>query len=237
MSEEFLTVAEIAELLKVNQQTVRNWIDRGSLPAVRVGRRVRVRQSALDRILGAGSDDADTGGTRDEAAPTSGPAPVSPQAVLARNRFAATLAETIRIATGPEAGHLSASLRALATAAQNLAAALDPEHGRYPAGARGNAPGREVAREAVTHRVTAKDIEAGQVRIPPATKELFPTGRAELQVRIRGTMLAGNWDPRVGPERPRAGLLRFGRGRLELLIGENDVLSVSLDDAGMFEFT
>jgi excisionase family DNA binding protein len=43
MSEEFLTVAEIAELLKVNQQTVRNWIDRGSLPAVRVGRRVRVK--------------------------------------------------------------------------------------------------------------------------------------------------------------------------------------------------
>lgn len=237
MSEEFLTVGEIAELLKVNQQTVRNWIDRGSLPAVRVGRRVRVRQSALDRILGTGSDDAGTGGRRDEVAPTSGPEPEGPEAVLARNRFAATLAETIRIATGPEAGHLSASLRALATAAQNLATALDPEHGRHSAGGKGSAPGPGVAREAVTHRVTAKDIEAGQVRIPPATKELFPTGRAELQVRIRGMMLAGNWDPRVGPERPRAGLLRFGRGRLELLIGENDVLSVSLDDAGMFEFT
>ncbi len=33
----FLTVAEIAAVLKVNAQTVRNWIDRGELPAVRVG--------------------------------------------------------------------------------------------------------------------------------------------------------------------------------------------------------
>jgi excisionase family DNA binding protein len=37
----FLTVAEVAGILKLNQQTVRNWIDQGSLPALRVGRRVR----------------------------------------------------------------------------------------------------------------------------------------------------------------------------------------------------
>ena len=30
----FLTVAEVAEMLKLNQQTVRNWIDQGSLPAL-----------------------------------------------------------------------------------------------------------------------------------------------------------------------------------------------------------
>src|SRR5947208_11446957 len=47
----FLTVAEVAEMLKLNQQTVRNWIDQGSLPALRVGRRVRIKQSDLDRVL------------------------------------------------------------------------------------------------------------------------------------------------------------------------------------------
>jgi excisionase family DNA binding protein len=36
-TDEYLTVAEIADLLKVNQQTVRNWIDDGALAAVRVG--------------------------------------------------------------------------------------------------------------------------------------------------------------------------------------------------------
>jgi excisionase family DNA binding protein len=53
--DELLTVAEVAELLKLNQQTVRNMIDRGELRAVRVGqRRVRIRQSQLDAFLTAG---------------------------------------------------------------------------------------------------------------------------------------------------------------------------------------
>lgn len=42
--DEFMTVAEIAALLKLNQQTVRNWIDNGKLSAIRIGRRVRVKR-------------------------------------------------------------------------------------------------------------------------------------------------------------------------------------------------
>lgn len=49
--ESYLTVAEVAETLKLNQQTVRNWIDQGALPALRVGRRVRIKRSDFDRIL------------------------------------------------------------------------------------------------------------------------------------------------------------------------------------------
>ena len=49
--ETFLTVAEVADMLKLNQQTVRNWIDQGSLPALRVGRRVRIKRSDFERVL------------------------------------------------------------------------------------------------------------------------------------------------------------------------------------------
>jgi excisionase family DNA binding protein len=49
--ETYLTVAEVAATLKLNQQTVRNWIDQGALPALRVGRRVRIKQSDFQRIL------------------------------------------------------------------------------------------------------------------------------------------------------------------------------------------
>jgi excisionase family DNA binding protein len=49
--ESYLTVAEVAATLKLNQQTVRNWIDAGTLPALRVGRRVRIKRSDFDRIL------------------------------------------------------------------------------------------------------------------------------------------------------------------------------------------
>ncbi|MFZ0383141.1 MAG: helix-turn-helix domain-containing protein [Solirubrobacteraceae bacterium] len=53
--DEYLTVKEIADRLKLNQQTVRNWIELGSLLAVRVGRRVRVRRADLDRVLAQGA--------------------------------------------------------------------------------------------------------------------------------------------------------------------------------------
>jgi excisionase family DNA binding protein len=49
--ESYLTVAEVAETLKLNPQTVRNWIDQGSLPALRVGRRVRIKRSDFERVL------------------------------------------------------------------------------------------------------------------------------------------------------------------------------------------
>jgi excisionase family DNA binding protein len=46
-----MTVADVAEHLQLNQQTIRNWIDAGTLPAFRVGRRVRIRRSDLDQLL------------------------------------------------------------------------------------------------------------------------------------------------------------------------------------------
>jgi excisionase family DNA binding protein len=55
LAENFLTVAEVAERLKINAQTVRNWLDRGELPAIRVGaRRVRIRESDFEAFLAAG---------------------------------------------------------------------------------------------------------------------------------------------------------------------------------------
>jgi excisionase family DNA binding protein len=52
--EEFMTVAEVAATLKLNQQTVRNWIDAGRLPALRLGRRVRIKRSDFDAIVDPG---------------------------------------------------------------------------------------------------------------------------------------------------------------------------------------
>jgi excisionase family DNA binding protein len=51
--DDFMTVAEIASILKLNQQTVRNRIDAVTMPAVRIGRRVRIKRSDLDRFVEA----------------------------------------------------------------------------------------------------------------------------------------------------------------------------------------
>src|SRR5436305_2047252 len=54
MAESYLTVHDVAEVLKVNQQTVRNWIDRGELAAVAAGQgaRVAVVRGRSDRFGG-----------------------------------------------------------------------------------------------------------------------------------------------------------------------------------------
>jgi excisionase family DNA binding protein len=53
-----MTVTEVASILKLNQQTVRNWIDRGSLPALHVGRRVRIPRMQHSSARRAGFDHA-----------------------------------------------------------------------------------------------------------------------------------------------------------------------------------
>jgi excisionase family DNA binding protein len=66
VDEYYLTVAEVAEVLRLNQQTVRNWIDQGSLPALRVGRRVRIKRSDLDRLLSEGYSAGPNAGAPDD---------------------------------------------------------------------------------------------------------------------------------------------------------------------------
>jgi excisionase family DNA binding protein len=51
--DDFMTVAEVASVLKLNQQTVRNWIDEGKLPGLHIGRRVRIRRVDFDALIGA----------------------------------------------------------------------------------------------------------------------------------------------------------------------------------------
>jgi excisionase family DNA binding protein len=49
---DYYTVAELSELLRVSQATIRRWIGSGRLPAVRVRRRaVRVRRRDLERAM------------------------------------------------------------------------------------------------------------------------------------------------------------------------------------------
>ena len=49
--EEFLTVGDVADRLRVHAQTVRAWIARGDLRAIRIGRTVRVRQTDFQEML------------------------------------------------------------------------------------------------------------------------------------------------------------------------------------------
>ncbi|MCZ7535788.1 MAG: helix-turn-helix domain-containing protein [Acidimicrobiia bacterium] len=49
----FLTVQEVADLLRVSSMTVYRLIKAGDLPAVRVGRSFRVADTDVDKYLGS----------------------------------------------------------------------------------------------------------------------------------------------------------------------------------------
>jgi excisionase family DNA binding protein len=50
----FLTVAEVADMLRVSNMTVYRLINAGSLPAVRVGKSYRLTEADVDRYLAQG---------------------------------------------------------------------------------------------------------------------------------------------------------------------------------------
>ncbi|HLS49648.1 MAG TPA: helix-turn-helix domain-containing protein [Actinomycetaceae bacterium] len=53
----FLTVAEVAELIRVSKMTVYRMVHAGDIPAVRVGRSFRVPQAAVEELLASGVGD------------------------------------------------------------------------------------------------------------------------------------------------------------------------------------
>ncbi len=53
LSRPFFTIHEIAELLKISEATIRNWIHDGELRAVRFGREFRVAAKDLEAFVNA----------------------------------------------------------------------------------------------------------------------------------------------------------------------------------------
>lgn len=54
----FMTVEDVAEMLRINKSTVYRMAKAGRIPATRVGRQWRFRLSALEDFLDAGGDTA-----------------------------------------------------------------------------------------------------------------------------------------------------------------------------------
>jgi excisionase family DNA binding protein len=62
VADDFLTVPEVAERLRVTAMTIYRWIEDGKLPAVQVAKHYRIRVSDLDAMLESsrvGADRAD----------------------------------------------------------------------------------------------------------------------------------------------------------------------------------
>jgi excisionase family DNA binding protein len=59
-----LSVPQVAAVFQVTPQTIRNWIDHGTLPAVQVGRAFRVRPEDVEALLDRARADSASLATR-----------------------------------------------------------------------------------------------------------------------------------------------------------------------------
>lgn len=84
-----------------------------------------------------------------------------------------------------------------------------------------------------TQRVTANDLERGQIRLPREAKRLFPVDRGEVEFVLRGMRVRASYDPRTGPDRERSAVLRVGKETLKGAVKVGDVLSVTRGLAGV----
>jgi hypothetical protein len=76
-----------------------------------------------------------------------------------------------------------------------------------------------------TQRVTAVDLAQGRIRIPIGQKDPFPAIRDRVTVVLCGRTMDVAFDPRLGPDRERSGVLYIGRVLAEL-VSANEVLEV-----------
>ena len=53
LKERLFTVRELAEYLSLNEETIRRWIKSEKLPALKIGRELRVKESEVEKFLEA----------------------------------------------------------------------------------------------------------------------------------------------------------------------------------------
>jgi hypothetical protein len=83
-----------------------------------------------------------------------------------------------------------------------------------------------------TQPVTPVDLDHGRIRIPPATKPMFPASTGDVRLSLRGNVMTVRYNPRTGPDRNRSGVLSVGKAPMAELVTPYEVLRVDRDGDG-----
>ena len=84
--------------------------------------------------------------------------------------------------------------------------------------------------------VTDKDIKGGQIRITrEAKRDMVLMDAGQLQVQLRGEMFPCAYDPRLGPDKERSGLIRMGKANLTRVLGGPVVLTAARGTDGVID--
>lgn len=113
-----------------------------------------------------------------------------------------------------------------------VTSALDVDVQLVPAGDR-PALGDDAAD--LTQPITKVDLRYGRVRLPITTsvKDKLPDAREEVRVLLRGDELAAAYDPRLGPDRERSGVLRVPKHELDRRVEVGERLRIGRRSDGL----
>ncbi len=77
--------------------------------------------------------------------------------------------------------------------------------------------------------------QPGQVRVTRKPKRALglPSAKTLLTVSLRGEEMTVPWDPRLGPDKERSGLIRLGKGNMVRLIGDATTMIIEKDTSGL----
>lgn len=65
-----------------------------------------------------------------------------------------------------------------------------------------------------TQNITESDIGRGQLRVPRASKSIFPASRARIEIELNGDSFTASWDPQTDGAFERSGVIRIGKAAL-----------------------
>ena len=80
---------------------------------------------------------------------------------------------------------------------------------------------------APSQRVTSADILAGRIRVPSRAKHLFPSDKCGLAINLRGERFNATWNPRMGPDRERSGVIGIPGHAIGRIVPADAVLTIS----------
>lgn len=89
-------------------------------------------------------------------------------------------------------------------------------------------PIASIVQGALTSQLlTEADISSGQIRFPRSAKVAFPAEAGDVDVCLAGAQVKARWNPRIGPDRERSGVLQVGRRHLDGVVKANVKLSIT----------
>ncbi len=152
-------------------------------------------------------------------------------------------AQTLLGEISPGAGPLLVGLRTFLLTGPYAASALTSRNlAELRALLDGGAPGGGPPPEAMplrepasrggmqTQRVTNGDKESGKIRIPRESKRMLPKEKCTLTVILRGVPMEARYDPRIGPDMERSGVLRVGKVAMaRIAVDQRLTLSCGMD--------